>query len=363
VKVYIYPADDSGCGFHRLIWPATYLREAGHDVVVDMPREGRLKARFWQCTEGHHHGRVDAPEDADVIVMQRVTDLYQVETIKVLREQGIAVVVDVDDDLDSISPGNPAWWQLHPRGASEDHPHSWRATGAACRAATLVTVSTPALLPRYATHGRGVVIDNFLADHYYERKHVDSDWVGWPGTIWSHSNDPQVTRGAIGRLIREGVRFRVLGDPENAGRAFGLEVDPPGTGRIDLADWPRALAVGAGVGIAPLADTRFNAAKSRLKPLELAACGVPWVGSPRAEYDRFHRLGCGVLAKDNTKDWYRVVRRLVHDEDRRRELSEAGLAVAATQRLRDHAWRHLEAWEEALRIHRSTSSRVTSTRN
>lgn len=353
MKVYVYPGDDAGCGYHRLIWPATYLREAGYDVTVDMPREGRLKMRFWECTEGHNHGKVDVPPDADVIVLQRVTDLYIVEAIKVMQSQGVAVVVDVDDDLDSISPGNPAWWQLHPQATSEEHPHSWRAAGAACREATLVTVSTGALLERYAAHGRGRVLHNYLADHYYTAKHVDSEWVGWPGTIWSHSNDPQVTHGAVGRLVREGVRFRVVGDPEDAGKAFGLEKDPPGTGRVVLFDWPRAIAAGMGIGLAPLADTRFNAAKSWLKPLEMAACGVPWVGSPRNEYIRFNRLGCGVLAKDGTKDWYRKVKQLVQDGSRRRELSEAGLAVAAQLRLRDHAYKHWEAWEEALRIHRS----------
>src|SRR5689334_24701002 len=42
--------------------------------------------------------------------------------------------------------------------------------------------------------------------------------------------------------------------------------------------WPRALSA-LGIGLAPLADSTFNRAKSWLKPLEMAAVGVPCVMS------------------------------------------------------------------------------------
>ena len=122
-------------------------------------------------------------------------------------------------------------------------------------------------------------------------------------------------------------------------------------------DWPSAVAE-LGIGIAPLADTRFNACKSWLKPVEMSALGVPWVGSPRAEYRRLADMGAGVLA-DNSRRWFRELDRLRRSPGLRAERSEAGRAVAEGLRLRQNAWRWLEAWDEALRLQHSSQGALT----
>lgn len=351
-KVALYPADRWGCGAHRLIWPGEALRRQGHDVTIVESRNRHVEMVIDNRVDRVVDVRV--PDEVDVVVLQRVTHRYLAQAVKVLREKNLTVVVDVDDDLSSIHPDNPAWHHLHPRSARRQLGkdvglHTWSNLGEACREASLVTATTPALVERYG-HGHGVVLPNYLASHYYGVKRVDSDVLGWPASLRSHPNDPAVVGSAIARLIDRGHAFRVTSVAAGVGRAFGL---PDGDDRVQrvtdpvpLMDWPAELAR-LGVGIAPLADTRFNAAKSWLKPLELAAVGVPWVGSPRADYVRLHRLGCGLLV-DRPRDWFRVLSGLLTDERRRSELSDAGRAVAATLRLEDHAWRWWEAWSDAL---------------
>jgi hypothetical protein len=282
------------------------------------------------------------------MVFQRVCKLDTVRLIEFFGSQGVATVVDTDDDLSAIHPNNPAFAWLNPRNSDPQRPASWNYLKRACQAATLVTVTSPALLPRYAAHGRGLVLPNYLAPHYYGHPRRDNDVIGWPAAIATHPDDPSAVGSAVVRLLQEGARFRLVGDATGAGRAFGLPYDPPGIGDIDLLDWPARLAQ-TGIGITPLADTRFNAAKSWLKPLELSACGVPWVASPRAEYERLHRLGAGVLAKD-PKRWYRELRLLVNDPGRREELSQAGRKVAEDLKLETNAWRWLDAWEHARKL-------------
>jgi hypothetical protein len=355
VKVVIYPADRSGCGHFRLIWPGELLAAAGHDVHV-------VRAEDRQVRLVMEHDTVrDVLVEADVVVFQRLTHRWMADAVPVLRAKGVAVVVDVDDDLTSVHPSNPAWVGMHParegtRGpGGQVHRHSWRNLSAACRDATLVTVSTPALLPVYAAHGRGQVLFNYLPDLYDNLPHTDSDVIGWPGSYHSHPNDPEVVGGAVARLVEEGVTFVMRGDPTGAGVAFGLAADPPGGG-VPLEQWPRAVAE-LGVGIAPLADTRFNRSKSWLKPMEMCAAGVPWVASPRAEYRRLHAMGAGVLA-DRPRAWYRELKRLHGSAALRAEMSEAGRAVAAQLRLADHAWRWAEAWELAFEMQRATPRRA-----
>jgi hypothetical protein len=341
VRTVVYASDAYGCGSFRMTWPGQHLAAAGHDVDVIDPGNRRVRV----VMDGHTVK--DVLVDADVVVLQRVTHAYMAQAVGVMRAKGITVIVDVDDDLSSIHPSNPAW-AAHRPGAGM---HSWHNLALACRNASLVTVSTPALLDVYARHGRGHVLPNYLPDMYYGLPRTDSDIVGWPASFHSHPNDPEPVGGAIARLVDEGAQFVMRGDATGAGRAFGLSEDPVGGG-VPIEQWPAAVA-GIGVGIAPLADTKFNAAKSWLKPLEMSACGVPWVASPRAEYWRLHQMGAGVLA-DRPRVWYREVKRLRESPALRQELSEAGRAVAAQLRLRDHSWRWAEAWQRAYEMERAT---------
>lgn len=347
MKVVLYPADDQGCGAFRMTWPGRILAAAGHNVVVRPPKERDLKLRM----DGERVVEVLGLDDVDVVVFQRLTHSWMAQAVRKLRERGIAVVVDVDDDLTTIHPRNPAYAAMHPSKEGkkidgEIRRHSWTNLSMACRDATLVTTSTPALLEVYARHGRGHVIYNYLPDHYYGLPRADNDAVGWPAALVSHPDDPSAVCGSVARYVADGGTFRVVSDPMGVGAAFGLQGAVQGlSDNVPLMDWPKAVA-GIGIGIAPLSDTRFNRCKSWLKPLELSACGVPWVGSPRAEYERLNRMGAGVLA-DTSRRWYRELSRLSRSPELRAEMSEAGRSVAESLRMEQNAWRWLDAWSRA----------------
>lgn len=355
----VYPADTGGCGYYRLIWPARVLAAQGHDVTVVLPKD-RAKKAYEIGGDVDADGRVvkvHAPPDVDVIVMQRVTWRKLAHAVPMLRAKGIAVVIDIDDDLAHIHPSNPAYTNLHPRTPSD---HMWRHTEDACRDATLVTVSTEALLHRYAPHGRGVILRNCVPQSYLDIPHHDSDVAGWGGAVWSHPDDLQQVGPSIARLTRAGGRFRIVGPVEGVKSALGLDDDPDATGPVDIGEWPVALA-GLGVGVAPLADTKFNRAKSRLKIIEMMACGVPWVASPREEYARLHREHQVGLLADRPKDWWRHLTRLTRDPQLRQDMSAHGRAVARQLTIEGNAWRWADAWAEAYRIQRQAASALVRT--
>lgn len=375
MKIVAYPADKNGCGYLRLIWPCEVLREQGIDVEVVETKDRHLRINYDQ-------GKivsVDSP-DCDVVMFQRVCDRRLLDVIKFLREKrGIAVVVDVDDDLSAIHPANPAWQMLDPNRAKREtdlalrmgkikldqadyvystlmdtYKSSWLNLIEACKLATLVTVSTPGLLRRYAAHGRGMVVSNYIPDHYFTAEHTDNDVIGWPAALLSHPNDPPAVGNAIARLVSEGVTFATMGNPpEGVGRYFGMNSDPVDYGaNVEVHDWHQAVAQ-LGIGIAPLADTRFNMSKSWLKPLEMSAVGVPWVASPRDEYKKINKMGAGILA-DKPKVWYRELRRLVDDPHLRNDLAAAGRDVAWQLRLSSNAYHWAEAWDLAFSIQRQS---------
>jgi len=359
VKIYVYPADMDGCGYYRLIWPATALKLQGHDVTVVLPSDRSKEADPKLQIQGDVRNGTELldiryPEDADVIVLQRVTNMVLCQGVAKLREKGVAVVVDMDDDLGAIDPWHIARYALDPRAG---RIHSWANAERACRDATVVTVSTPPLLKEYARHGRGVVLPNHVLREMWDiQPNRETRRFGWTGSLHSHPQDPSVVGPAVQRLVRDGFEFAMIGNtkgvtipgegnPTSVREAFGLDEDPWTTGPVKVTDWAAALT-NLYVGMAPLRDTKFNRAKSWLKPLELAALGIPCVSSPLPEYRRANEAGIGVLAAQ-PRDWYRELRKLLTDETWREEVAGRSQEAAAGLILEDNAWRWAEAWTDA----------------
>ena len=419
MAIYVYPADAYGCGHYRLIWPGLALADQGHDVKVISPSaergiEGDINAGelcpkcgtvvvpfdpergkapdgswlyFCQGKIGSEpHEPVNwtgigkmlelrVPDDAEAVILQRVTMKHLADGIGLFRKTrpDVAVIVDMDDDLRVVNPNNPAFLAMHEKHGYAHHnaENAMRA----CLNATLVTVSTPALLKVYAPHGRGVVLYNRVPRGYLDIPHEDSSTMSWPGSLHSHPWDLDQVGPAVQRLVRAGHTYLGVGSvqglymdrdgrrvegPIDEGqkslftelvpplrKVLGLDDDPDSLGDIEFGQWPWAVAK-IGVGLAPLADGAFNRSKSWLKPLEMSATGVPWVASPREEYVRLHREhSVGMLAKD-PKEWYQRLRQLVTSESLRREQSLAGRTAAAANTVEGHAWRWLEVWEQAI---------------
>lgn len=374
MKIYAYPADLYGCGHYRLIWPAEQVRRLGIDVEMVMPGSTAQGIGALQAKDGTITGAL-APPDADAIIVQRPSNPILAGAIKFWREKGIAVIVDIDDDLSHIHPQNVAFAAMHPnpqwefesapvREAIAAHAkstglpipqvyghylrtrtvHSWAAVKEAARDATMVTVSTPSLLDRYG-RGHSVVLANYLPARMLQTVHHDSDQIGWAGSTHSHPGDLRAIGGGLHRVV-DGGNFLVVGDGTGADRDLGCMVES--TGPIPFDDWITHVAC-IGIGVAPLQDSRFNEAKSWLKPLEYCAAGVPWVASPRNEYRAIQQYGAGLLA-ERPKEWVRQLKLLRSSPSLRQEQTEAGRHVAATMTIEGHAWRFAEAWTAAVEV-------------
>ena len=334
-----------------MIWPGRILQKTYGDQVVVVPPRSRdelLQAKL----RGETVVDVGIPADADVVVFQRVTHRYLVQAITHIRRRGVAVVIDMDDDLTCIHPANPAFHVLHPTGPNA--LHSWKNTTLACEAASLVTVSTPALLDRYARdHRRGRVLYNYVPERMLQVPHNDSSIIGWGGSVHSHPTDLQAMGPSIAQLLQTGHRFKIAGPIQGVHNALGvpLSTEIDCVGPVDIDAWPLALG-SIGIGVAPLADTKFNAAKSWLKMAEYAAVGVPCVASPRAEYARLHKLGVGLLA-NKSNEWRSKLQTLAGSVSMRTDLAARGREVMETLTIEENAWRWWTAWSDALALERS----------
>lgn len=383
LRVQVHAADLGGCGHYRLIWPSLGLSAMADPAELDVelltPEHGNAEA--FDCypdleatiaRDPDAEQLIDAglypPElvelgglnhipDVDVVVLQRPLVDRLVDVIGFLQSAGVAVVVEVDDDFEHIHPANMAHATVDPRKSPR---RNWRHLAAACELADLVVVTTEALAARYASHGRVAIIPNYVPTNYLHvipRARDAGDTavrVGWSGAVDTHPDDLQVTRGVVGSVLRErGLGFYLIGDgasqADRVRRNLGLRDDVPLAhtgGWLPLAQYPAGMAL-LDVGIVPLADTAFNAAKSWLKGLEFAALGVPFIASPTQPYRQLHDdHGLGLLAS-TPRDWRRLLARLVDDDDYRYELGREHRARARELTLDRHVYEWSTAWRQA----------------
>lgn len=397
VRVMLMPADRSGCGLYRMILPAKAVANAQPDWKigrasgimgeVSTQRDGKTVAPYVKSLP---------PLEMDVLVFQRPFDAIVGKLIPVAQAQGVACVVELDDDVRNLDPMNAAWGPIQPK----NNPSSnWQHVVDACMIADWVTVSTPELARYAAPHGRVSVIENavplsmVMHDIPPRLSHSAPVTVGWAGSVGTHPNDLEETMGGVARAVVDtGAHFHVIGDGVHVAEGLRLPrvdgkhemltgadggpvtyaLEPSCTrcgqpivdgvcasGWLPLKDYPEALTR-LDVGIVPLSPHPFNRSKSFLKGLEMAALGIPFVASPLPEYVRLRdEYGIGIIAK-RSAEWSRELTKLIRDHDYRNDLGMAYRQIVGNNLTTDHTapeWSH--AWASA-RMYRDSLNQVSA---
>lgn len=354
-RIKVFPADRGGCGWNRIIWPAEALKRQGADIQIVYARDPdwmQVQTTQWHNDDGTRLTLRAEVRDCDIAVLQRpLTDVLS-GSIEHLQAQGVKVVVDIDDDFESISPRNISFNSVHPR---KSPTRNWQHLARACEQADLVVVSTPALADVYGRHGRVAVVPNYIPAWYLDipRLSHQGEVIGWSGSIETHPDDLQVMGPSIAQLeakrLNHDCRFRVVGTGRGVRKILGLTQPPLAAGWVPIEHYPTYLA-DYDVGVVPLELTRFNEAKSYLKGLEMAAVGTPVVASPTWAYLQLERLGlCETVSKP--KHWAQVINRLLDDPAERAERGAWGRQVAATLTYDAHCGEHWDAWSSVVGQH------------
>jgi hypothetical protein len=336
----------TGSAFYRVDEPARAVREAGLGVDLVVRRGLITVMRPGSHGDEPQVCEVDA-EGADVVVLQLPKTAAMLQMIRILQAQGVAVVVEIDDLLTGVPFGHMAHRSLVRKGIGDYALQC-------AREADAVTVTTPALLQEYATHGRGIVVPNAVPRRIaelppaYERD-PEVLTIGWTGNVLGHPYDLQeMGSGLQQALDRTAPRSRmlVLGQKFDLRERLGLRSEPAEVPWLDDVDtYATRLGELFDIGIAPLRLDRFNVCKSWLKPLEYSARGVYCVRARSPEYER---LGLGLPARA-PKDWAKWLTVGVQDADRRRETAAAAREQVLAAHLTEHtAERWVAAWRTAL---------------
>jgi hypothetical protein len=316
-SVVFWPGVGGGTAEYRCFTPGRALRRLGWDV---------------RYLEGD-----DTDLRADVVVLQRTLGPGAPELIKALRGQGIKVVYDIDDWYDGIPDYNP-----FQDDTAVPNIH------ACMERADLITCSTPELAEGYSQFGPTVVLENYLdpdiwsGNEKYRVLH-DEIHVGWLGVAKHRDDDFDLLKPWLGDFLHghPECRFVLAGSDEKALADLGVAglVCPPARDHVRPYQHLPAMLAWFDIGLVPLAQNRFNQAKSWCKGMEYAAAGATCVASPAREYRRFIEPGVnGQLVRGG--DWHTALNRVLVDLEGHQE----GARRTAEAHVID---RHIHRWVDA----------------
>jgi glycosyltransferase involved in cell wall biosynthesis len=266
-RVLFVPAGVTASGYCRAMIPSDLMYEGGRCI-------------------SHWTSSIDLAKAMryDILWIQLITSPILLEIVKKAKENGIRIVYDIDDRLDSVPIDNQAI-------SVYGDPAKQAEIFDMIRTADLVTVSTEPLAEYI--RGKGAkevkVLPNMLTTNVIPRRHPPNKkftrilWAGSP----THKRDLAIVAPAIRSLLKREagkVRFTCFGErlPEALSDCYDwIDLKDP----VDYDQYHDAIAtIAADFGIAPLERNAFNDSKSAIKALEYASAGYPMLLSPVGEY-------------------------------------------------------------------------------
>lgn len=261
---------------------------------------------------------------ADVVHMWRLFRGPARQLARALREAGVAVVFDNDDDMTRAPKGSPAYREL--KAAREQVASE---LSAMLKLSDLVTTTGRELAGRLRRLGGDVrVVENYVETGFVRARRPGGDGVtiGWVAGA-EHRGDLKELRlrrtlealleqQPHASLVTVGVDAGVRSDRYTHIEDVPFPELPDTIARFDLA-------------IAPIADVSFNRVRSNIKVKEYAAGTVPWLASPIGPYRGLGNEQGGRLVPDH--GWMEALADLVSDADAREALAERAAAWGRTQ--------------------------------
>lgn len=315
--------------FYRLYLPMLTMIERGHEVVEVLQERGTPLPveRLLDCELVHIHRLLLTDDDDDCLAR--------------LREAGVAVGLDDDDDTQAAPP------ELEPflaEGSLVRAKRDFARLLARAPQTDLFTTPSDELADRFEQAGAAnvEVIDNYLpgAFHRVQPHGHEGIVIGWHAAN-EHALDVEALglREVLLDLLARHADLRVV----TIGIDLALEHERYRREEfLPIAELTQRLA-DFDIGLVPLADTPFNRARSNVKAREYAAAGVPWLASPVGPYDALGREEGGVLVEDG--DWHGALDELIRSRRERRKLAKQAKGWAE----RETIWNMAGVWEQAFR--------------
>lgn len=348
LRIYLF-GENNGVGEYRVYKPARFIKELGlAEVRTNDFRWGQEDDKIKNPTMEE---LTDIGHWADIIVFQR-QDLAQ--TIATFCGMGelfnVPVVLDTDDNIESVRPYNPGYRGYHPKSEAL----TWGKL--VPKKVYAITVTTQNLKELHAKDCENVfILPNSLdikrRTSFPRKAHPGKIHMGWLGSAAHYENLKIIEKPVIEILKKhKNVIFHCM---SMYGNSLWGDVPPEIKKRIKkipwspLKEWPKTLrGLSLDIGLAPGADNLFNRAKSNLRYLEYTAAGATTIASPVLAYSCIEHGKTGFHATESW-EWVEMMDKLIGDEKLRQKLqANAFKDLSKNYDIRKNAKKWVETYQQ-----------------
>jgi glycosyltransferase involved in cell wall biosynthesis len=313
MHVLALATDGTGGAAYRALLPMQALDERGH------------RAEYVEWDEREAAPPFEQLRQADVVHMWRLFRAPARRLATALKEAGVAVVFDNDDDMTRVPKGSPAYSEMKAARAQVAQE-----LGAMLRLADLVTTTCGELAGRLRRLGGGEVrvVENYVEPGFLRKRSTAPEGVvvGWVAGA-EHRGDLKELR--LRRALEQLLETQPHVSLVSVGVDVGVRSDRYTHQRfVPFPELPNVISQ-FDLALAPIADVSFNRVRSNVKVKEYAACGVPWLASPIGPYKELGEEQGGRLVPDH--GWEKALTDLTTDAQALAALAERAVAWGRTQ--------------------------------
>lgn len=333
--------EPGGCTNIRMINPAKFLKTIGHETFVGevgwKKDEGFVAVKPIERIKSRHR-RVITEYDwcadrLDVVILKLFMHKDVNKYIKMAQDLGQTVIIDTDDHFEQLPEDNLAFITTDPaRNPEANRDHLIESY----EVADGIIASTKFLEKRMRNYNDNVyrVVNSLDPQKFMYRLDFSGrkPTIGWVGIMMWRVEDLKGVAGPIKTVVETNdLKFHhsgiVLDRPDWLAETIGLNPNKVSKFTGARSQYYSNIFMPIDIGIVPLTPSQFNEAKSNLKGLEYALCGIPFVASNTQEYRDLAELGAGRIAK-SPKDWIKHLNQLLDPEVRELERQNNYIIVA-----------------------------------
>lgn len=333
------PLEPNGCAWYRCYLPMKELKKHGWETGIGFPG----------YNEEHGFGMLIPDDKAihgwDIIVFKLIMLESVATKIKLAKEMGQKIVVDLDDSFETLHETNMAFKMTDPEKNPKNNREHYQYI--IDNADALIT-STPFLYDFYKQQKKNVfMVRNGIDLDRWRPRNDHSRWlptIGWVGATPWRSQDLETMSPWFGQFLEANhLGFHHAGHIKNAKWAkdqLGIpkSVKTTQEGMKPISKYPEMFRK-IDVGLIPLNNVNFNHAKSTIKGLEYAASGMPFVASYSPEYEFLEEQGIGRMAR-NDREFMGHLEELLDPRVRKEDVERnfEGIKKYQTMEVRGSEW-------------------------
>ena len=302
-KVLLLPADQAGCGNYRMIIPAN---------IIASNKLADVKVSF--------EVRDDLMQWADLIVWQRQYKPNLLEFAKKYKALGKKQVFEIDDDLWSLTPANPAY--VHYPHAVLKQLNEFINT---CDAITCSTEPLKQVLVQKFKKPTYVLPNSIISNYIIPPNEIkDEIRIGWIGSA-HHHDDLKYAIHAIKDVHNKYKNTKLV----FMGGTIDKYLDMFDRSRTEYHNWvdfkqyyDKLNSMNLHIGLAPIEDNKFNCSKSNLRWAEYTMTGAATIASDVYPYSNtIENDKDGIIVKKNRHlEWLKSLTNIVENPEKITEL-------------------------------------------